>query len=126
MRHGGIRDLKGKLVGMAGFRNPVQAPHIVQFNIVSYYQLSLKSTSYAGRCPQHRCTDIQVGFKACSNKANIVGPTCWPHLNTMLDDVGLSLLHISLLCALRIYLTTFDTGQVTQFGAFSKYQFEER
>ncbi len=26
MRHGGIRDLKGKLVGMAGFRNPVQAP----------------------------------------------------------------------------------------------------
>ena len=99
----------------------------MQFGIVSYYQLLLKSTSYAGRCPQHHCcTDIQVGFKAFSNKANIVGPTCWPHLNTMLDDVGLSLLRISLLCALCIYLTTFDTGQVTQFGAFSKYQFEER
>ena len=28
MRDGGMRDLKGKLVGMAGFRNPVQAPLI--------------------------------------------------------------------------------------------------
>ena len=29
------------------------------------------------------------------------------------------LLHISLLCALRIYLTVFDIDLLTQFGAFS-------
>ena len=40
-----------------------------------------------------------LSFKTCSNKANILvqhhptllDATCWPCLNTMLDDVGLSL-----------------------------------
>ena len=39
---------------------------------------------------------FEQSLKACSNKANIVGQhhstlldaTCWPHLNTMPDDVG--------------------------------------
>ncbi len=43
--------------------------------------------------------DIFASFKVCSNKANklvqhhpsLLDATCWPRLNTMLDDVGLSL-----------------------------------
>ena len=33
--------------------------------------------------------------------------------------------HFTAIYALRIYLTAFDAGAATQFGPFSKYQFEE-
>ena len=44
-------------------------------------------------------SDVGLSLKACSNKANVLvqnhptllDATCWPHLSTMLDDVGLNL-----------------------------------
>ncbi len=66
--------------------------------------LALYTVAYGVHGPYHGvnmnfASGKQVFVKACSNKANmlvqhhptLLNATCWPRLNTMLDDVGLSL-----------------------------------
>ena len=80
MRHGGIRDLKGKLVGMAGFRNPVQAPLFCSLLMRFEHSFVLVESLYNGRslfaiclaqCSQfERSRDSTIQFLTMCNRTS--------------------------------------------------------